>query len=77
MNLSSLCSQGLGAMVGTIIHNLDELHRLKHKWQQRAALSPSSRPLLTPRFSLYDIDDDAVAYVAEQEPIIKVSANVM
>ena len=66
-------------MVGTIIRNLDELHRLKQRWQHRAGLSPSSSllpssPLArTSSYSLYHTAEaDPVAYVAEQEPIIKV-----
>ncbi|CAI5959533.1 unnamed protein product [Closterium sp. NIES-64] len=64
---------GLGAMVGTIIRNLDELHR-----RERCFSSPSN--LLSPRgagtprrtsFSLFRQGDESPVYVAQEEPIIQ------
>ncbi|CAI5508491.1 unnamed protein product, partial [Closterium sp. Naga37s-1] len=64
---------GLGAMVGTIIRNLDELHR-----RERCFASPpnllSPRGAGTPRrtsFSLFRQGDESPVYVAQEEPIIQ------
>ncbi|CAI5933026.1 unnamed protein product [Closterium sp. NIES-65] len=71
-----LGAMGLGAMVGTIIRNLDELHR-----RERCFSSPSN--LLSPRgagtprrtsFSLFRQGDESPVYVAQEEPIIQVGA---
>ncbi|GJP40506.1 hypothetical protein CLOM_g182 [Closterium sp. NIES-68] len=69
---------GLGAMVGTIIRNLDELHRRERCYASPSNLISPRGSLVSPRgsfrrtsFSLFRQGDESPVYVAQEEPIIQ------